>query len=60
MGHVRQRVISKNGTTPTFKIQRRAVFDVSQSSLKVEGKRREKPSALVNVKGLKAKRLNVK
>ena len=37
-------------------LRRRAVFDVSQSGLNVEGKRREKPSAPVNAKGLKTER----
>ena len=50
----------ENGMTPTLELRRRAVFDVSQSGLNVEGKRREKPSAPVNAKGLKTKRLNVR
>ena len=49
----------ENGMTPILELRRRAVFDVSQSGLNVEGKRREKPSAPVNAKGLKTKRLNV-
>ena len=50
----------ENGSTPTLEIQRRDVFDVSQSGLNVEGKRREKPNAPVNAKGLKTKGLNVR
>ena len=46
----------ENRTTPTLELRRMAVFDVSQSGLNVEGKRREKPSAPVNAKGLKTKR----
>ena len=45
----------ENRTTPTLELRRRAVFAVSQSGLNVEGKRREKPSAPVNAKGLKTK-----